>query len=226
MQQCNYASNCKKFNQGTCTGDFCIRKYKLDEAYKSSMLTSDQQKHIKLRIDADGTDREEFMRLKRIEDDIINFVTEHNNLMICSSTCGNGKTRWAIRLLQSYINKTWHCNTSTCPVLFVHVPRFLISLKKNISGVDDYALQIQKNILNSDIVVFDELSVKCLTEFEHDTLLDIIDNRLSNGKTNIYTSNILPNRLVEYIGERLYSRIINASTVIELKGADKRGLVE
>lgn len=221
---CNYCDTCKKHAQNLCDDSFCIRKFKLDKLYAYSNLSQQQCRHINLRIDADGTDRESFVRLKNIEKDIVNFVSDNNNLLIYSNRCGNGKTSWAIRMLQAYIQGIWYNSELMPKAMFIHIPSFLISLKKNISGYDEYASNIQKYVLDCDLVVFDELSVKCLTEFEHDSLLNIIDARLRNGKSNIYTSNIKPNMLIEYIGERLYSRIVNASTLIELNGMDKRGL--
>ena len=56
-------------------------------------------------------------------------------------------------------------------------------------------------------------------------ILSIIDSRISAGKSNIYTTNLVDSELVKSLGDRLYSRIVNYSNyVIELKGKDKRGL--
>ena len=55
-------------------------------------------------------------------------------------------------------------------------------------------------------------------------MLNIIDNRLCNGKSNIYTSNLRSNELLDSVGPRLHSRIVNKSVDIELMGSDKRGV--
>ena len=55
-------------------------------------------------------------------------------------------------------------------------------------------------------------------------LLSIIDARLNNNKSNIYTSNLDREDLHSFLGDRLYSRIYNYSTCIEFVGKDKRGI--
>lgn len=59
-----------------------------------------------------------------------------------------------------------------------------------------------------------------------ENLLSIINTRLNNGKSNIYTSNLSGDELQEKIGDRLYSRIINLSEDIEFFSFDKRGIIK
>jgi DNA replication protein DnaC len=108
-------------------------------------------------------------------------------------------------------------------VLFINVPRFLLSLKDSISTHNDYVEHIKKNILNVDLVVWDELGIKNATQFEHEHLLNLINTRIDYNKSNIYTSNLSSDELKERLGDRLHSRIVNLSTDIELFGSDKRG---
>ena len=71
-------------------------------------------------------------------------------------------------------------------------------------------------------MVWDDIAAKMGSEFELTHLLNIIDNRLALGKSNIYTSNLNRQQLYTALGERLTSRIANMSIDIELFGADKR----
>lgn len=57
-----------------------------------------------------------------------------------------------------------------------------------------------------------------------ENLFNFIDNRLNSGKANIYTSNLIGDHLKESVGDRLYSRIINSSEIIQFIGKDKRGI--
>ena len=166
------------------------------------------------------------MKLSSIEKNIEKFVENGENLYLHSKICGNGKTEWALRLLQSYIGKIWYKSDLRCRVLFISVSRYLLALKDNISNTNDYANHINKNVLDADIVVFDDLATKGATTFELEHLLSIVDCRINNNKTNIYTSNASGEELREKIGDRLYSRIVNMSVNIELFGADKRGLTK
>jgi DNA replication protein DnaC len=69
-----------------------------------------------------------------------------------------------------------------------------------------------------------DIAAKMGSEFELTHLLNIIDNRLALGKSNIYTSNLNRQQLYNALGERLTSRIANMSIDIELRGSDKRNL--
>lgn len=203
---------------------YCPKLFRINYLYNEGLLTNKQRQYLSLRIDADGTDREAFNQLKLIEDNIEDFVTSGANLYLHSPYCGNGKTEWSLRLIQAYIEKIWYKSDLTCRVLFINVPRFLLALKNNISNADEYAEHIKQNVLKADLVVFDEVATKELTTFECENILSIINARIDDGKSNIYTSNLSGNDLRERIGERLYSRIVHTSTDIELLGSDKRGL--
>ena len=160
-----------------------------------------------------------------IENNIIDFVDNGKNLFIYSYGVGCGKTSWAIRLVQSYFNNIWYKTELKCKALFINVPKFLLSLKDNISNKNEYIEHIKNNVLEADLVVWDEVGTKGLTQFEHENLLSLINTRIDMGKSNIYTSNMRPEELKELLGDRLYSRIVKLSIEIEFKGQDKRGLV-
>jgi len=211
-------------NGKDCQKDFCLRKYKMDSLYSAALITDNQKKHITLRVDEDGTDLEQFKQLAAIEKDIVNFINDGKNLYLHSTNCGNGKSSWSLRLAQAYFNKIWARTEIKCRVLFISVPRYLLAIKDNISNRNAYAEYIKENVLEADLVIFDDLAAKMGSEFELTHLLNIIDNRISLGKSNIYTSNLNRQQLYNALGERLTSRVANMSIDIELYGADKRVL--
>ena len=138
---------------------------------------------------------------------------------------GNGKTEWSLRLAERFISKIWATSDLTCRVLFTSVPRFLLELKDNIANKSEYVEHIKKYVTTCDLVIWDDIATKLGTEFELSHLLSIIDTRVNNGKSNIYTSNVSGVELSKSLGDRLYSRIVNYSTyVLEFKGKDKRGI--
>ena len=111
-----------------------------------------------------------------------------------------------------------------CKALFINVPKFLLSLKDNISNKNEYIEHIKNNVLEADLVVWDEVGTKGLTQFEHENLLSLINTRIDMGKSNIYTSNVDGDTLRSLLGDRLYSRIISYSDDIEFQGKDLRGV--
>jgi DNA replication protein DnaC len=187
-------------------------------------MTDSQKQHVVLKIDPDGTDLEQFQKLAAIEQNIVQFISEGKNLYLHSTNCGNGKSSWSIRLAEAYFNKIWARSDGSCKVLFISVPRFLLALKDNITTKSSYVEYIKDNVLTADLVIWDDIAAKMGSEFELTHLLNIIDNRLALGKSNIYTTNLNRQQLYTALGERLTSRIANMSTEIELFGADKRFL--
>ena len=99
-----------------------------------------------------------------------------------------------------------------------------MALKDNISEKSDYISHIKENILDADLVIWDDIATKSATTFEHENMLSIIDTRVLNNKSNIYTSNLGCNELHSFVGDRLFSRIYRESLAIEFKGKDKRGI--
>lgn len=210
-------------NQCDCNG-FCLRLFKLDYLYNEALISLLQRRPIVLTTDSDLCDDEAFSILKGISDNVETFVKEGKNLYIHSSTTGNGKTSWALRIVQSYFNKIWYASELKCRALFISVPRLLIELKNNIENKSDYIEHIKNNILDADIVIWDDIATKTVTTFESENLFSMIDARISLGKSNIYTSNLSEKEMVKALGERLHSRVCYCDYNIEFKGKDKRGL--
>lgn len=219
MSKCYLYDFC---NHKDCEAEFCQRKYKMDSLYSAALMTESQKQHITLRVDQDGTDLEQFKQLAAIEQDIVNFINEGKNLYLHSAIPGNGKSSWSLRLAEAYFNKIWARTSGKCRVLFISVPRFLLAIKDNISVKSPYVEYIKDNVLEADLVIWDDLASKVGSEFELSHLLSLIDNRLVLGKSNIYTSNLNRQQLYTAIGERLASRVANMSIDIELFGSDKR----
>ena len=102
------------------------------------------------------------------------------------------------------------------------MPRFLLALKDDITAKNAYVAYIKENVLEADLVIWDDIAAKMGSEFELTHLYNIIENRIALGKSNIYTSNLNRQQLYNALGERLTSRVANMSIDIELHGADKR----
>ena len=204
---------------------FCMRHYKLNNLYEEALISSRQRIPMSLVVDADNTDLEEFKALKQIESGIVDFIKDGQNLYIHSTICGNGKTSWALKLIQKYFNSIWFSCELGCKALFINVPRFLLAIKENISERSEYVEHIKKNIFKADIVVWDDIGTKAITSFESEHLYSFIDSRINLGKSNIFTSNLSDEEMHQFLGDRLASRICNLSYNIKLNGGDKRSLV-
>lgn len=218
-------NNCSKCSyENKCNKSFCMKKYKIDYYFTQSYIPEARRIKPTLFIDKDGCDEESFTRLATIEKNIVQFVNNGKNIYLYSSNTGNGKTSWALRLAVDYINEIWLKKPMKPIVLFISVPKFLLDLKANISNKSDYIQHILENVTDCDLVIWDDIGSKNGTEFEISHLLSIIDQRVNNGKSNIYTSNVSDEDLHQILGDRLYSRVYNYSEDIQIFGKDKRGI--
>lgn len=207
-----------------CGDEFCIRHYKMDCLVSMAGLEGNQRYPITLVLDKDKIDKDAFIQLREIQQDINNFVLLGKNLFIYSKNTGNGKTEWTKKLLLSWFDSIWATTELECRGLFVSMPRLLAGLKNNINKTDSYYQYINEHILTADLVVWDELNFKDMTNFEHDYVFNCIDQRIAVGKSNIFTTNFSIDVTADKLGARLSSRILGKSIKVELKGKDKRGL--
>lgn len=221
-------SSCKAYKNNdllNCQEDtYCVKLFKLDYLFNQALIDN-LSSRAKQSLILDNIDKDNYLLLNQIENNSENFVANGENLYIHSSICGNGKSAWALRILQSYLNKIWFNSDLTCRALFISVPKYLLSIKDNISNNNSYAQHIKSNIATADLVIWDDIATKSITSFESEILFSDIDSRFLSNKSNIFTSNVeTVDDLNELLGARLASRIIGYSKDILFKGPDKRGL--
>lgn len=208
---CMYKDVCKN----KCANS-CIRYIQFGKLLELSNLPKVYKKPIKLY--AVKEDYELYKELDSIGNNITNWVKDGPDLYICSTNPGNAKTTWSAKLMLKYFDKTWPNSYNVTRALFVHIPTFLYDIK-NFGNKPEYVDRIKE----ADLVVWDDIAIKTVTEYEHEQLLQIIDYRIQNELRNIYTSNITDlDTLVKMVGGRLASRIYNTSKVIVFKSNDFR----
>jgi len=200
--------------------NMCIRYLETKYLLDASNIPKSKQKVNTLYPDT--CDINSFSMLSDIREDIKEFVRCGSNLYIYSSTCGNGKTTWAIKIMLQYFNEMWAGNGFTERGIFINVPTFLTQCKTTISKPDQKFFEMRDRLSDVDLVIFDDIASTKLSEYDYNTLLTYIDQRTIQEKSTIYTGNIKPEQLSNYVGERLASRIANNSILIELKGRDMR----
>lgn len=215
----------KKICDGSrCGEEFCVRHYKMDCLVSMACLEGNQRYPVTLVLDKDKIDRDAFIQLRNIQQDINSFVLSGKNLFIYGENTGNGKTEWAKKLILSWFDSVWATTELECRGLFISMPKLLAALKNNINKEDEYFQYINDNILKADLIIWDELNFKDMSNFEHDYIFNCIDQRMAVGKSNIFTTNFPIDVTAKKLGTRLSSRILGKSVKIELRGKDKRGL--
>lgn len=219
-ENCWYKEVCNSFLSHDCNAG-CIRYMEIDYLMKHSGIPKNKQ--IPDLLTPDKVDIDAFILLREIKDDILNFVTSGENLYIYSTNFGNGKTSWAIKLLEKYFDEIWAGNGFKCRGVFINVPTFLTKIKEGIGRRDEEFEILKGNLIDADIVVWDDIAATKLSDYDHTNLLTYIDQRVLNGKSNIFTGNIIPSSLPDFVGNRLASRIWEKGTSVQFLGIDKRG---
>lgn len=219
--KCWYQNKCKLENEN-CQ-DNCLRFNNMKILTNNSNLPIDLQ--FPIILNPEPIDREAFQDLTTLKDNIEEFVEKGFNLYLWSKGTGNGKTTWASKLLMSYFNRIWVFSQLKCRGIYLYTPTFINSLKTqylNNNSLSDYV----QDVKNANLIVLDDIGIGKLTDFDRNNLLDIIDYRLNNHKSIIFTSNLNREGITNIFGDRLSSRIYNSSIVIELRGRDRRGEVK
>jgi len=220
MKKCWYLENCPYCKDTDSYNPTCPAYMEMSYLMDTSNLPENKQYPIILTPPPE--DYDEYVRLKNIKDNIVKFVEGGNNLYIYSKNFGNGKTSWSIKLLHQYFNEIWIGNGFRTRGIFINVPTFLNDLKNNISSKDKSFERMKNRISDVDLLVWDDIAATKLSNYDYNNLLSYIDTRVLKGLSNIYTGNIIPEDLDQYVGNRLASRIANQSTHVQLVGEDRR----
>lgn len=202
-----------------CTYDQCANCIRYSEM---KYLMDNSGLPIKKRhpMQLDGSrDPKAFKSLAEIKDDILNFVVNGECLYIFSEYTGNGKTSWSIKLLLKYFDCIWAGNGFRVRGYFQHVPTLFNTLKDFSKSHE----ALKNTLATVDLVVWDDIASTKISDYDQQQLLTLIDTRVSEGLSNIYTGNITSSQeLAKAVGDRLASRIWNLSTLVEFKGKDRR----
>jgi len=217
---CWYIQVCNKARTDECYPG-CIRYMEMDYLMQTSGIPRNKQYAIKLTPSVEDVHSFEF--LQSIKEDIVNFVRNGESLYLYSENFGNGKTSWALKLLQKYFDEVWCGNGFKSRGVFIHVPTFLTKIREGISKKDVEFEELKERLLYVDLVVWDDIAATRLTDFDHSNLLTYIDTRKLKGLSNIYTGNLNEQQMVEALGNRLKSRVWNDSVIVQLLGEDRRG---
>lgn len=216
---CIYRDSCTLTDTDKCSTD-CFRYTQMHKLLEMSNLPEN-----KWRVDILSPsieDVETWQTLHEIKKNIASWVSQGRSLYLYSQWCGNGKTSWAIRMLLSYLNSVWGQPVLRPRAVFMPVSQLFDKERENIDRPTDEYYALRKSLFTADLVVFDDLGSTRVTEFNQLTLLNIIDARENAGLSTIYTANIGGSQVGDLLGQRLESRIWNASYKVRFKSSIDR----
>lgn len=215
-----------------CDAEKCVWGASLKSLLTYARLPNVQK--ISKVLTPNACDLEAFTRLAEIGEDIYSRVNpvedeDYKNLVICSSHCGNGKTAWAIKLLQKYfvqIAGQSYLDAEDKHIFhgcFVPTNQFIFDAKQFNTSFYPRFEETAKVADMSEFTIFDDIGAADYSKYDYTTLYVAIERRIFAHRFCVFTTNFTSEEdLSHAIGERLANRIWRTSEIIEFKGESTR----
>ncbi len=140
---------------------------------------------------------------------------------------GVGKTHLAVGIVRELINR------KGIPCLFRSFPELLKEIQNSYSAISQSSeLALLSPVLDTEVLVLDELGSQNFTSWVRDTVSYVINYRYAESKVTIFTTNLLdrkkddpqdirkgiPDALVDRIGEQMRSRLFEMCKTVVISG--------
>ena len=115
---------------------------------------------------------------------------------------GTGKTHLAVGI-GLYAMRKFHAR-----VLFMTVQRAIRAVKDTwAKGAQQSESEAIDALVEPDLLILDEVGVQFGSEFERNTLFDVLNERYELRKPTIFLSNLASDELADFLGERVMDRL-------------------
>lgn len=235
-EKCSDTGVVKAPDGGADTVCICYRQQLIDYLYDQSNLSTVNAEGFESFITDYYPDfpNEERYGIKKsprrqilgILENCANFVenfedNEVKNLLFSGPT-GVGKTFLAGCISMELMKRGYTVLYQTAPALFNTIYEY----RYNTSNNEDWDSAVYSNILESDLLIIDDLGTESPTGMRYAELLSIIDTRLANDTRRpcktIISTNIDLKKLFEYYDERIVSRLTGGFDIFRFAGDDIR----
>lgn len=157
----------------------------------------------------------------RIQNDakmyVENFSKNYKNLYIFGDV-GRGKTFLINSIAKEILDRNYSVLYLTATKLFSFMNDYLYAFSERKEELKErYDL-----IFESDLLIIDDLGSENDRNSNESNLFEIVNDRMINKKPIIFSSNYSEDELMEFYGDRIFSRIIGSSQVMEIFGEDLR----
>lgn len=163
-----------------------------------------------------------FEALNEYKEKILENVEVGKGLYIWGKSTGNGKTSWACKIMSHYFRKIAFDTGLENEGLYIFLPTFLEDLRNSFDDMDPDFEQVLSMLKCCKLLIIDDVGTERVTEWVRERLVSIINTRVGAGLATIYTSNLSPEELLEKLGDRVSSRVLDRATVVEITGGDRR----
>lgn len=143
--------------------------------------------------------------------------------LLITGPVGVGKTHLAVSTLKGLTERGFNC-------LFYEFGSLLKEIQDSYNpNTKTSELDVLRPVLESDVLVLDELGSSKPTDWVRDTMAHIINSRYNDRRLTVFTTNYPDERpndreetLEDRIGVRLRSRLFEMCRTVKIKGEDYR----
>lgn len=148
---------------------------------------------------------------------------------------GNGKTTAATAIIIEYLRQRTILEAKKkrrideVPAFFMKMAKFQNVYNSQFRGSKDVAEMngdkyqaLKQKMIKCDLLVLDDIGLRGTTEALRNEIYEIIDERDTNERATIFTSNVALDRIAELLGEQIASRIEGMTFTIPFYGKDYR----
>lgn len=208
----------------------CLKQLILKHISENSNLTEYMRKQTFENFDFSlfanqGENSEQVLKIMRVacEKAIAfadNFDVTHENFLLLGNA-GTGKTYLSSCIANRALERGKTVYYQTAFSLFD------IFEKVKFSKTDsDDLVEITKYVYDVDLLIIDDLGTEFTTQFTSALFFDIINMRLTTGKSTIISSNLDFDKLSEIYSQRITSRFIGDYTIVQTVGHDLRAVTK
>lgn len=144
---------------------------------------------------------------------IENFSSDSKSLLFLGET-GLGKTHLSLAIANVVIQKGYS-------VLYDSSINILRNIEKEHFN-HEYTTEIADLVMDTDLLIIDDLGTEYETKFYSSTVYNIINTRLNKNKPTIISTNMNFEAIKRRYDERVVSRLTSMYTCLEFKGEDVR----
>jgi DNA replication protein DnaC len=141
------------------------------------------------------------------------FGTDSESLYLHGAT-GLGKTHISLAIANTVAEKGYS-------VIYDTAQNILSSLEREKFGHNNNG-EREKEILECDLLIIDDLGSEFSTQFTVAAIYNIINTRLLSSKPTIISTNLSIDELTDRYTPRVTSRIVGCYTIKQFKGSDIR----
>ncbi|MDO5559307.1 MAG: ATP-binding protein [Oscillospiraceae bacterium] len=144
------------------------------------------------------------------------FSLKSPNILMAGKT-GLGKTHLSLSIAEKLLQKGWN-------VLYDSAINYLMQIEKEHFGKTSDNTDTLQILLDTDLLILDDLGSEYETSFYTSTIYNIINTRLNKSLPTIISTNLTPIELEKRYDQRIVSRLFTMYQYLKFTGKDVRAI--